>query len=415
MAISKSDFVKNLLKDKTINAQQREKVFGLVARDFVNSDEILNKIAKDVQDIKKGMSSKPEETIKSLTSKTNLGNIKKSSLRTELNTKTESQKVINVEYLRPQNLTNFLHDYNKNEVLKYTCHKIDSDAMKSICELLKIKNYDFIKHKRLISNEYFKLQDKYKGVINSNIKGKIGEYLNNYKNKNKGWSEDSILITWSSEELVKWSKENPGKCPSPDNLDYNGFEFSPIELNNGTSLNNFRDIVLHFKKQIQFRESNSLKSNLEEVSFEFNETSHFNFDDVRENIEFFTDTEKVKQAFRKIIEMTESYFKETEKTEKPNFKVQLVEDSKLPIIVFSIHNTNSRFGKSLENLKDRLGLGEKTEPLINLINGICDFSITADFGTNEYAEVDVWREQNQVKAIEKFEGVKFNFIFYRSK
>lgn len=51
MALSKSEFVNKLLENISINSQQRVKLFGLVARDFVNSEEVLNKIAKDVEEL----------------------------------------------------------------------------------------------------------------------------------------------------------------------------------------------------------------------------------------------------------------------------------------------------------------------------------------------------------------------------
>lgn len=320
-------------------------------------------------------------------------------------------------YRSPKDLKDFLIEYNQNDVLKYTCHLIDGDALLNINFFTKTPEYNFDKHLKLIKLEFFNLSEKYKTKINKNILALFGEYLNNYikeeDKQKKGWSSDNVKITWSSPELIKWVNLNPGKCPNPDStLNSAPFNFQPFRINNQqTRVHNFNDIVLHFKSLFHIRRDNSLKAAIDLVNNNyFLDIDEIDCSDIRENIEFFTDIDKVKQAYKKIIEMCIEFQKDIDSTIKPVFSLSLIEDN--DSIVFSIHHKNSIFGKTSKNTISREG--EKTKKLINLINGVCDLYLKADFGNDDYAEINLWNGlKKQRNNLESFIGVQFNLIFYR--
>jgi hypothetical protein len=319
---------------------------------------------------------------------------------------------IQSNYMSPRDLKNFLIEYNQNEILKYTCHLIDGDALIKINSLTKTVDYDFQKHLKIINKEFFKLISKYKEKINKNIHGLIGEYLNNYTKK--GWSSNQIKITWSSPELLTWSRDNPGKCPNPDpTLFSTPFNFQPFKISNGQiRLQRFDDLVLHFKFLFHIRRDNSLKASIDSINnYHFSNITIIDSTSIRENIEFFTDIDKVKQSYKRIIEMCYEFHKSLNRSEKPNFKLSLVEDN--DTIIFSIHHINSVFGKTPTSTIRRPG--EKTTKLIdNQINGVCDLILKADFGNNDYAEINLWNgKEKKIKKIDTFEGVQFDLIFYR--
>lgn len=202
MGVSKSDFVKSLLKDKSINAQQREKVFDLVARDFVNSEHVLNQIAKDVQDIKNGMNLKPKKGAESQEGedediKSKLGKLKSEQyMHIKPN---EEQK--NVPEPNPKHVADFMSLFNQRDGLKYLTHDYD-------------ENNDFEIDKFLISaNSIF--IDKTKKL---NIPQSLWIIVKNFAfdSKQKEWtsiSEDykrpiPLKIGWATKELRDWSKQN---------------------------------------------------------------------------------------------------------------------------------------------------------------------------------------------------------------
>lgn len=329
-----------------------------------------------------------------------------------INTNFENFDKKKTTYISPKDLKNFLIEFNQNDILKYTCHLIDGDALLKINILTKTSEYDFQKHLKIIKKEFFKLTKKYKEKINKNIHGLMGNYLNNYSTI--GWSSDKIKITWSSPELLEWAKLNPGKCPNPDpTLNAIPFNFPPFKINNQqTRVQNFDALVLHFKSLYHVRRDNSLKKSIELINnYSFSNISIIDTTNIRDNIEFFTDMDKVKQAYKKIIEMCNESHNSLTHVNKPLYKLSLIEHNET--IVFSIHHLNSIFGKTPTTILIRQG--EKITQIIeNQINGVCDFILKADFGNNDYAEINLWNEkEKEIKKLDTFEGVQYDLIFYR--
>lgn len=427
---NKITFITELLNSKKIEASQKERLFMLTANELKKSTETDEKIIAEIDAIKKQLANFDNRKVVNLENENQfnediidnfesnmpikINNINMPEIA-KVNFSNENRQLDNIlvnNYMSPKDLKDFLIDYNQNDVLKYTCHLLDGDALIKINSLTKTEEYDYKKHLKIINKEFFNLVSKYKEKINKNIHGLIGEYLNNYS-KN-GWSSDKIKITWSSLELLEWAKLNPGKCPNPDpTLNSIPFNFQPFKINNQqTRLQNFNDIVLHFKSLFHIRRDNSLKAAIELVNNNyFLEIDEIDCSGIRENIEFFTDIDKVKQAYKKIIEMCNEFHNKINPTVKPVFSISLKEDN--DTIIFSIHHKNSIFGKTSKNTISRQG--EKTSRLIeNLINGVCDLFLKADFGNEDYAEINLWNGlKKEITKIESFEGVQFDLIFYR--
>ena len=126
-----------------------------------------------------------------------------------------------VNYVSPQHIQSFLRDYNQDDVLKYTCHLIDTDEIiKDICSECGSEKYDFQKHKKLICNRFYSLRKRYKDeerFLNPNMITLINTYLTgkDMKGNTTSWSSNAIQVNWSSEQLEDWSNNNPYIIPNP--------------------------------------------------------------------------------------------------------------------------------------------------------------------------------------------------------
>ena len=315
---------------------------------------------------------------------------------------------VSCEYISPIELQNFLLSFNQDDILRYTCHPIDSkEVINDINEKCGTKEYSVEKHSELI-NERFK--EKFKNFSTSrNMKGLISAYLSG---PNK-WSSEKVEINWKSPELIKWSKENPNKIASPGKniakgQRNNGFILpkafiSPI---NGRRVMTFTDLVIYFKTLIHIRRDNSLKNNIEvankgndiEVSF----SNNFN-----EGIELFTDVDKLLQAYKKIIRICKEC---SENRETPKFEISFYKDK--DNVYLCIHHINTKYGKTFGNSLNRIGASQ-ADLIKNQINGLCDLFIEADFGDSEYARINLWDESDKLtfEKIPEMKGVKYILRF----
>ena len=468
---SKGDFITELLKSKELNVSQKERIFQLVAKekDLTVLMEI-DLIKEELQSIKDIMSSgtadfdfnevviteemlsmfddgnvtqmaankieagkfKPDLTINDPIISYNIDDNEKETLGQIVDLRKKVAKVDNslivdhlikneinnTEYLLPKDLQNFLKEYNQDPILKYTCHLLDDpDKLVELYKLSGKEQYYYEEHLKLIKSRCFKLLDKYKGKIHKNIKALILNYisgpdLSNEKYKNQGWSLDNIKINWSSESLKKWCEENPNSIPNPgENINNFPFDFPEIELNSsGDTIQYFSEIVIHFKGLFHIRKDNSLFSMVETINKQFFIDKVEFQNNIANNIEFFTDVDKLKQAYKKIIEMCIK-FSMKNNLEIPKIHLELIEKRSENSIEFKIHHKNSRFGKTARNTIERLG-DDFNHLTKNILNGVCDLHLKADFENNEYAEINLWNNMNpQIKKIKKFEGVEFILKF----
>lgn len=184
MGNNKSDFVKNLLKDKTINLRQREKIFDLVARDFVNSEAELQRVFEEIEVINKNLND-----IKNIShSAPEYSNISK-----------ENKKFPEPN---PKHVADFMSLFNKRDGLKYLTHDYD-------------ENSEFDIDKFLISaNKVFNKETYNKLNIPMSLWRIVKQFA--FDSKQTEWtsiSEDykrSVpqSMGWASKELRDWSKQN---------------------------------------------------------------------------------------------------------------------------------------------------------------------------------------------------------------
>lgn len=393
MSRSKIDFIADMLSHKKLTPPLKERFFVLAAQEIKKISYVDSDLHERVKKIEEELFKNPP-----LLATTKI--IVKKSSSTSL-----------PKYIDPRNTAKFLNSFNQNPILKSTSHLIDSNLLQSINDSLNIKEYDYTQHVKAIQSEYYFLSNNQYKNVNKGLKGKIGEFLNFYKKV--GWSDDKIMLSWSSPEIIQWCEKNPNKCPNPDGLSHSSCEIPRIELKSGEFLNNFNDVVLHFKKQIEFRLNNSLFDIIKRLNREYAELVNFNIEEVRNNIIFYSDVEKVKQAYTKIVDMCIENSKIS--NNKPEIILKLKEEQnekKETLIIFSIYHKNSVFGKTAQAAIERYG--EKTTSIIEKqINGLCEWKLTADFGNKEYAKLSIWPKNTTLETLEHFEGVQFDLIFYR--
>lgn len=387
MAKNKYDFIQDLLKDKRIKQNQRERVLLLAKEEIKKDGEFENELANRIKRLEEVVLNPNEEITPEEITPEEIGEGENGE--GEKSEKDDYKDLPN--YFHPSSLYNFLLKYNTNSVLKSTCHEIDSNELSTINEYCGTDQYDFEKHLTKIISEASKLLVK--EFAPWQIKKTIRGYLigKDYKgNTNSKWSSDDIPINWQNKELKQWCEENPGIPPNIDEglmeeLERTGYELNqPILLQNN-AISTFSDLVLHFKHLFHIRSDNSLKSIIKtnnKVKYE-NKIDFQIDDDFPNNIEFFTDVDTLVQAYNKIIAL----IIEQDKYSKPKVRLSLVEKEKT--IELSILHCDSKYGKTINNTKDRLGNIYRN--LIKYqINGLCNFYVQADFESGESYKIGIW-------------------------
>ena len=299
-------------------------------------------------------------------------------------------------YFDPKHLNKFLFDYNQNEVLKLTCHDIDSDEIALLNSLCTSEDYNFKKHLDLILKTFSEFEKK---PAPQSIKNMIRGYLKGEdfsgKPLKKGWSSDSIEMNWSHPKLRDWTKEMENKG-LPPNLNEDilgekeslGFEFPEFSSKiTGKPVQNFTQLVLHFKHLFHLRRNNSLKKIIIERNKRHAWDDKIEFiikeKDFNERIEFFTDIDKVIQAYYDLIKLA---LENNDSENKPIIKLSFVEQKSR--LIFSVHHLNSTYSKSVESTIQRTG--KTYNKLIHKLNGVCNIHLLADFGNEGGAHINIW-------------------------
>lgn len=404
MAKTKYDFIRELLESKKLKQNQREKIFELASREISldgTLEERVKKIEKIIfnQEVYNYIHEVVDESAVNVQHSNNTEENKRSSQPTHIN---------------PYYLYRFLFEYNQNRVLRSTCHDIDSNELHKINEYCETDTYCFSKHLEKIIENYEKHEEKYfapyqiKAIIRGYLTGK------NYKGEEiKGWSSKSIEINWSSPQLKKWTAEHPNTPPncSKKLASKNEIKLMPINHFHSAisyeSIQNFTEVVLHFKNCFHIKsDDQSLRAILQRVNKEKNWDKQvkieFSLEDFLDNLELFTDVDKLIQAYNILIELIiEQHNNDT----IPVVRLKFYEEN--DNISFSIHHLNTRYKKTIDNVLNR-PYGQTYRNLIdNQINGLCNLRLRADFGNEQFAEINLWDGKKlSNKAIELFEGVE---------
>lgn len=325
-----------------------------------------------------------------------------------------------VEYVSPNELRTFLYKFNQDEILKYTCHEIDTEeTIEEINKKCNTEKYDFEQHSKLIIRRVNTLFEEQK-LKNDKFRGLLKAYLGI---SHKPWSTLEVTIWWNHGELIKWSKENEGIILSPGRniakkQKKNGYRLQkPIKSYlTGERIDTFSKLVIYFKSLFHIRRDNSLRNILsyqnkehpiEGINISFS-TGNFN-----DNIELLTDVDKLVQAYKKILRIC----KEASKDNEVNIELSFYESSDR--IFFVIYDKGHSYGKPLKAATERIG-EMQTDLIKKQINGLCNLYIEADFDEKISARIDLWTERSSPlgsntkissSCVNKVNGVKYILEF----
>lgn len=308
-----------------------------------------------------------------------------------------------------KSLSKFLLAYNQDPLLKYTWHNIDKETITDDEKLLEVKDYiekhsksekySVENHQKLLEERYKELTKKYD--INPQVYALLLAYLTGRdkdNNKNKKWSSNQIEINWASDELIQWSKDNPGYIPNANGelkKEQKGNIFKlGKELNsnlNGKKIKDFSELVIYCKNLFHIRRDNSLKNILEYVIEQQKwDKSSFSLNEINENIELFTDVDKLLQFFKEYINFI--YNEISRDTQNHKFELSFGEDGEYEEYVnFIIHHINKEKPFYKKDSKSTISrYGTKYNSLINKINGICELWLEADFENEPSYKINLW-------------------------
>jgi hypothetical protein len=312
-------------------------------------------------------------------------------------------------YSDPSILSKFLFDFNQNSILRSACHDIDLDELEKIKEYCGTGNdYNYETHQRKVIFE-FELLNKAMGKkpsykIVALIRGYLtGKWKKDPKFKKSGWSSDTIEYHWLHESVLNWVKDNkdwPPHLSEGITLDQDvvGPEIKRFtSKTTGGTITYFRDLVLHFKNLFHFRYDNSIYdiiayANQSEKRWDDEVVFEMDKDLFPRNVELFTDVDKVKQAYKKIVSIIIEAQRKKDNAEKPIVILSLKEDSSS--VTLSILHKESVYQKSIQSVLTRSFGASYTNLIKNQINGLCELYLNADFGRDGYARINIWNGES---------------------
>lgn len=333
----------------------------------------------------------------------------------------ESEK--KTRYISPNNLHSFLYDFNQDNILKYTCHEIDTDeVINEINGLCNTKKYCFSKHTQLVSQALESLLNDYKRkkiYLDNKFIAMLQAYIDG--NNENGWSSLNIKTNWKSQDLLDWSNLHEGIIPSAGKniarkQKDNGFKLPKAQISNinGIRILYFKELVTYFKSLFHIRRDNSLRKIIEYQNKEIKDINiEFSKKQFNDSIELLTDVDKLIQAYKSILKIC----KDANKDSTLNIELEFFESGES--VYFTIHDTNHIYGKTLKSTLERIG--ESQSKLIkNQINGLCNLYLEADFGNEDYARVGLWTKDSvplgdtpkmSVEKLTEAKGVKYILEF----
>lgn len=404
------EFLYFFTHNKSLTRAQQFKRDALLARDFVKnsrkSDGLPESKVKDKDDKDKNIISK------------------------DCSGKHRSGVVEGTKYTSPKNLQLFLREFNQDDVLKYTCHQIDTDeVIDNICKECSIEKYDFAKHSELIRKRFELLTQKFKQNeihLDSKMYALISTYLTGTSGKKdqrekKDWSSNGIDINWNSPLILEWAKEHPHIIPSPGKniakkQKSNGYILSSAFKSNitETRIKSFTDLVIFFKSQFHIRKDNSLRTILEKVNSKWKpEDVQISFveNGFNDSVELFTDVDKLIQAYQKIVEICIE--NRSEDNEPIQIQLSFYDDAETQSTFFCIHHLNTVYKKTSKNSTERIGTAH-SNLISKQINGLSDLYIEARFGDGVSGRLNLWDENDEFKfqsLQEDITGVKYILRF----
>lgn len=420
--IELQNFIRYLTHSRSLTKEQIRKRDILLARDYLTFIQQLQSANNvpinniDRIDISQNQQSKSASKVKV---------VPKTKNNIIISSNDNHRDGVNTKYISPKNIQQFLREYNQDEVLKYTCHLIDTDeVINDINERCKTERYNFSKHLLLIQSHFSELRNRFKKnefSLSPNIITLINVYLSgrDFKGNPGLWSANKINVGWGCEEINNWATKYQGIIPNPGRniackQKNNGWELTSAFLSEttGVRIKTFSELVIFFKSQFHIRYDNSLKSIIEFANLKWNNkdiiisfSNNFN-----ESVELFTDVDKLIQAYKKIIDICLMH-----KLPNEPVKIELsfYDDVEKMNTYFCVHHLNSKYKKTLKNAVERIG--EAQSKLIEKqINGLCDLFVEAEFSDNRRAILNLWDNSSKFSYNEcskNIVGVKYILKF----
>lgn len=384
---NKNNFIKELLEDKKINQNQRERIFELASREFSiegSREERVEKIEEMLFN-KKNTKSKKKHNPKEVVKKLKLFTLDNSTLKYSTHLWDEGGLFLSFE------------DFTKrldNELVKYKIHELQYYNS----DLYWNKLYPF-----LFQKELTEIQKKGATTF--------------------GWGQHKILLGWQYPDIIKnWCVENYDNKGNNASLPFSmrlPDEFRPQKTILGKTIVSFEDVVNIFKKEIEFRDNDlfvAVKGALrkEMSDYEINDNDLESL----KGCSFYSNTEYVIKAIIRIFWMIKS----RSASRKIKISCKYIDNSN--VYDFEIIHVNSFSDKEIAHPK--LMLKEETGDLSILrttLQSLCDFSITSRFkDTNNdfinakieylYYGVDQKNWEPKIRKItEPITGFKFNLKF----
>lgn len=414
MEIKKFEFIKELLENRKLKPYQREQILRLTAKEIDCCDEIEERITKIEARLSNEFETAPSDRSKILDLETESESIFQ---------KEEVYKSPSRKYFNPKYTYEFLLKYNQNPVLRSTCHDIDSDAIKEINEYCETTKYSFKTHRDQIITSWNSHQTS---LAPYQIKNLISVYLTGKSWKQKsvegGWSSENIKWNWAHPDIEEWSIKNQGIPPNlseamADQIDNLGFQVEPfISELTGSLIQDFRDIVYHFKDLFHIRPDNSLRRLIELCNARSIWRNKVNLiideNEFPQNIDFFMDVDKVIQGYTRIIDLC---INNHQGSDVPVIKTSLIHER--DSLQLSIKHINNKYRKDLNSVCER-PLGNHYNHLImHQANGNYNVILNADFGQKTFARIDIWTKnvahhtKREPIILNTFEGVEHIFEF----
>jgi hypothetical protein len=385
MVKTKYDFIKEILEDKKIKQNQRERILELASKE-ISLEGTLEERVQKIEDI--------------IFSDNHLGH-------TAVNIN-PSEPENTPEYIDPINLYNALLAYNQNRILSTTCHPISRENIDVIVHQSASIKYDFKKHLELVKLNFKEL------AKNEKFTTQMYSLIKNYLTGEGTWSSQSIKDSWSNKDLENWANRNPNFVPNPDDILIEASENEGYKLErefisklNNKPIRNFSELVLFFKSLWHIKDDNPLQRILEKrnVDYKYEEWANIRFINFSHTLNLFTDVDKLVQAYSKIIGL----IKENSTLNHQEIVISFYEEASKKIL--SIHQLNAYWKKPISDTIER-PFGNSMLPIIEKqINGLCDLHIRAKFEDNQNYEVNLWNgKERKAKPIPMFDGVEYLLI-----
>ena len=385
MAKTKYDFIKELLEDKKINQNQRERILELASKE-ISLEGTLEERVQKIEDIifndnSPGNTPPPDNP-------------------------PETQNISG--YIHPINLYNALLAYNQNRILSTTCHPISRENIDVIVLQSACSEYNFKKHLELVKLNFKELAKKEKFTT------KMFMLINNYLTGEGTWSSQNIKDSWSNKDIEDWANRNPKIVPNPDDIlieatENEGYKLERVFISKLTNkpIRNFSELVLFFKSLWHIKDDNPLQRILEKrnVDYKYEEWANIQFINFSQTLNLFTDVDKLVQAYSKIIGL----IKENSNANHQKIVISFFEEASKKVL--SIHQLETYWKKPITDTIER-PFGNSMLPIIEKqINGLCDLHIRAKFEDNQNYEVNLWNgKKRNAKQIPMFDGVEYLLI-----